>query len=184
MKILLWEDCLPHAPTVVKHCKRCDKKSGFKSSGLFRVNAQQKKLDIWLIYKCQTCDTTWNLTVLSRVNPKSMAHDILDRYTNNDNELALKHSTDVALIKHNGAESNTADFIIHGNEYLWNEPVEIHLSTKFPIENKAASLIKQKLGLSGNAFNKLCAEGKIICTSGHNLKKAKMVDTVIIQVIP
>ena len=172
------------APTVVRYCKRCDKKSEFKSSGLFRINAHQKKLDIWLVYKCLACDTTWNLTIFSRVNPKSMAHDILHRYTNNDSELALKHSTDIALIKRNGAESNAADIVIQGQDFSWNEPVEIHLSTKFPIENKVASLIKQKLGLSGNAFNKLCAEGKIICTSGHNFKKAKMVDTVIIQVIP
>ncbi|MED1874141.1 DUF1062 domain-containing protein [Brevibacillus borstelensis] len=39
-------------PPAIKYCKKCGKKTEYVCSGLFRVNAQCKYLDIWLIYKC------------------------------------------------------------------------------------------------------------------------------------
>ena len=172
------------APTVAKYCKRCNLKSEFISTNLFRINAQQKKLDIWLIYKCRFCDTTWNFTVLSRINPKSISGGILERYTSNDTDLALKHATDAALIKHNGASCSIADVEIKGDDYILCEPAEIHLTSKWTLENKISSLIRQKLNLSGNQFGKMCDDGKIICLSSHSLNKSKMSGTVILQIKP
>ena len=184
MKILLWEVCLLRAPAVVRYCKRCERKTEFVSSGLFRVNAQQKNLDIWLVYKCRACDTTWNLTVLSRVNPQSIAHDLLERYMSNDYELAMKHAADSALIKQTGAKCNIADVCVVGQDYFWDEPVKIRLTSKWSPENKISSIIRQKLNISGNSFSKLLVECKITCLSGHNLKKSKMNDAIILQITP
>jgi hypothetical protein len=33
----------------------------------FRTNAQKKRIDVWLIYRCSTCDETWNLPIYERV---------------------------------------------------------------------------------------------------------------------
>jgi len=119
-----------------------------------------------------------------------MEHSLIDRYANNDKELAMLHATDAALIKRNGAQCNNADVEIIGEDIIWNEsngysePVEIHIATKYPVENKAASVIRSKLNISGSSFDKLCKTGKIVSLSGHNLKKCKMPDSIIIQLTP
>ena len=184
MNTLVWEVCLRRTPTAARYCKRCGEKTEFESSGLFRVNAQQKLLDIWLIYNCQVCDTTWNLTVLSRINANTIKQEILEKYTNNDHELATIHATDSALIKHNGAECGIAEAEVIGTEYDWKDTAEIHMVSKWSLQNKAASLIRQKLSLSGNAFDKMCEEGKITCLSGHNLRKCKISGKIVFQITP
>jgi hypothetical protein len=93
-----------NASIVVKYCKKCKMKAKFASSGLFRVNANRKNLDVWLIYKCIKCNTTWNLTVLSRVTTGSIPQDLLTGFHENDIELAKHYASDVALIKRSGAE--------------------------------------------------------------------------------
>lgn len=94
----------PDAPAAVRYCKRCGVKTEFYSSGLFRMNAHQKNLDVWLIYKCSKCGTTWNMTVFTRVNPRSLSPELLEGFQNNDAEIALRYARDSALIKRNGAE--------------------------------------------------------------------------------
>ena len=76
----------------------------FISSGRFRVNAQKKSLDVWLIFKCSVCDSTWNMTVLARVNPRSISPDVLRGFHDNDPDLALHYGLDRGLIKKNGGE--------------------------------------------------------------------------------
>jgi hypothetical protein len=93
-----------NVPTVVKYCKKCKKKTEYASSGLFRVNAQRKSLDVWLIYKCKKCNTTWNLTVLSRVTTGSVPPDLLHGFHENDSALAKRYATDMAVLKRNGVE--------------------------------------------------------------------------------
>ncbi|MCD8268591.1 MAG: DUF1062 domain-containing protein [Parabacteroides sp.] len=34
------------------------------------MNSQKRNLDVWLIYRCLECDSTYNLTILSRTKPK------------------------------------------------------------------------------------------------------------------
>jgi hypothetical protein len=96
----------------------------------------------------------------------------------------MYHATNSSLIKRNGAVCNVTDAQIIGQDYLWDEPTEIHLVSKYPIENKIASLIRQKLCISGNRFDQLCNDGKIVSLSGQNLKKGKMKYSVIFQISP
>ena len=121
MKILLWEVCLHRAPTIDRYCKRCDKTSEFEAPGLFRVNSQQKNLEIWHIYKCRICDMTWKLTVFSHLNSNVIDKVLLERYINNDNDLSLLHATDAALIKRNGAKCNEANIEIIGQSICFDE---------------------------------------------------------------
>jgi len=92
-----------NAPKVVKNCRRCRKKTTFFSSGIFRINAQKKKLDVWLIYKCSVCNTTWNLTVFTRAVPNSIPYELLHGFYENDPALAELYANDAKLIKQNGA---------------------------------------------------------------------------------
>lgn len=56
----------PSSPPLYKrNCSKCKKTTLFYSSDNFRINGQKKNLDVWLIYKCQNCDNTWNIDILS-----------------------------------------------------------------------------------------------------------------------
>ncbi len=54
------------APQPWLNCNRCGGPKAFRSSGKIRVNANGKRLDAWLIYKCTACDSTWNRPILER----------------------------------------------------------------------------------------------------------------------
>ena len=73
---------------LVKNCPKCRKKTAFICSGKFRINAQKKLLDIWLIYKCSVCGKTWKASVFSRLAVASMPTKLLERFQNNDPDLA------------------------------------------------------------------------------------------------
>ncbi len=72
MKDIKWTIQYDRPPAPLRHCKKCNIRQEFVSSGQFRVNAQGKYLDIWLIYKCSCCSSTWNAAIYSRVNPGNL----------------------------------------------------------------------------------------------------------------
>lgn len=182
MNIIHWEARFTHAPTVIRYCKHCGEKVSFASSGLFRVNAQQKSLDIWLIYKCITCETTWNLTVHSRVRPQSLPRETLRGYHENDADLALEHAADSGLVKRNGAEQGHHAMTLEGPMPDWTEPTRIHIRSPWRTGVSVASLLRDKLGLSRSAFAALCDEGCLVCVSGHDLSRCKLAGEIIVEI--
>ena len=62
-------------PVVLRRCPKCGKKTEFGNSGKFRVNANGRMLDIWLIYRCKTCETSWNMTIYERVAPDRLKQE-------------------------------------------------------------------------------------------------------------
>lgn len=182
MKNVIWTAHYRNAPTAVRYCKHCGTRTAFASSGLFRVNAQQKALDIWLIFKCVNCDTTWNLTVLSRVNPATLPPDLLHGFHINDDRLAMRYATDMELIKRNGAEPGMPEIEILGKPVDLTESARITLISDWPMEYKASTAIRDKLALSRSAYDRLWDSGRIVCISGQNLKKSKLSDTITIEI--
>lgn len=98
-----WDVQRCNLPAVLRYCKKCKKKSEYICSGEFRVNAQKKALDIWLIYKCVHCNTTWNSTIYSRVSAQKLGAALLEKFHSNDKNLAAKYAMDISLLQRNGA---------------------------------------------------------------------------------
>ena len=65
---ITWEVKVNNTPLLIKKCSHCDS-DRFYCSDKFRMNAQKKNIDVWLIYRCVKCDNTCNLTLLSRSKP-------------------------------------------------------------------------------------------------------------------
>src|SRR5262247_3658903 len=84
----VWSVVALEAPRVDRRCPRCGGPRRFVSSDKFRINAQKRRLDVWLIYKCEACDFTWNLTVLERVLPEEIDAGRYRRFLDNDREEA------------------------------------------------------------------------------------------------
>ncbi|WKX73846.1 DUF1062 domain-containing protein [Streptomyces sp. XD-27] len=76
-------------PIVLRHCHRCA--SGhFRASGKFRVNANHKLLDAWLLALCTECGDTTKLAVLERMNMRSVQPELLNLLHDNDPGLAAE----------------------------------------------------------------------------------------------
>lgn len=61
-----WNMIPKSAPPVGRNCSGCGRKTGFMNSGNFRVNANGSRIDVWLIYRCEKCGTSWNMDIYSR----------------------------------------------------------------------------------------------------------------------
>jgi hypothetical protein len=65
-------------------CSGCGGLKPFRSSGKIRLNANGKKLDAWLVYKCAACDKTWNRTLFERQNVRGLVPLTLEALQTND----------------------------------------------------------------------------------------------------
>lgn len=61
------------APQPWKHCGSCGEIRPFLSNGKIRLNANGRKLDAWLIYKCAVCERTWNRPIAERLAVASVS---------------------------------------------------------------------------------------------------------------
>jgi hypothetical protein len=83
----VWRIVARELPRVIRRCPRCDAPRPFVSSGRFRVNAQKRRLDVWLVHRCSVCHDTWNAEVAERQTPEALGN-ALARYLEDDEALA------------------------------------------------------------------------------------------------
>jgi hypothetical protein len=94
-----WHLLPKELPRVWRYCPRCALPRPFICSERFRVNAQKKYLDVWLIYRCARCESTWNHSILWRRNATSIDAATLDSFHRNDQAKARSHALDLACLR-------------------------------------------------------------------------------------
>src|SRR5216683_7280150 len=82
------------APQPWLKCNRCRGTRRFRSSEKIRVNANGKRLDAWLIYKCTSCDSTWNRPILERRHVRTIDPLFLMSLRTNEPRLARRLAFD------------------------------------------------------------------------------------------
>lgn len=90
---------------ILRRCGGCGKKQAFRCSGKFRVNANGRRLDIWLIYRCEKCGHTLNVPIYERIPPEKLDAETYGRFLDNDRELALFYAEDRGFLKGLGYET-------------------------------------------------------------------------------
>lgn len=83
-----WTITPANAPEPWLNCNRCRGTTRFRASGKIRVNANGKRVDAWLIYKCTSCDNTWNRPILERRHVLTIDPRLLASLQANDPELS------------------------------------------------------------------------------------------------
>jgi hypothetical protein len=131
-------------------------------------------LDIWLVYRCARCKTTWNLTILSRVNPKSVGRELLERFTNNDGALAERYSTDTDLLARNGAETEPPAYAVRGEDIGLSGQTRIVILSPYPSKLRVGKLVREKLNLPRKTFDAFASAGIIRMENGADIEKAKL----------
>ena len=101
---LVWRVTPQGAPSAQRHCTRCDGARAFTATRNFRVNAQQKRVDVWLIYRCSVCDETWNRPIVERGGVSGIGAERFERLQRNDPSLALEYAFDVADLRNRGID--------------------------------------------------------------------------------
>lgn len=170
MRKVRWELRIASPPAALRKCGRCGVETAFTSSGKFRVNAQGRRLDVWLVYRCPNCDGTWNARVASRVTPEALGRRLGD-FVNNSPDLAARYACDPDFIRQNGAEPAPPEFQIVGPVFDPEETVELTITSACPLSVRVSPIVRDKLGLSRARFDSLTDSGLIRSDPPRDLKK-------------
>ena len=95
-----WEIKVKNTPLLIKKCSHCES-DRFYCSDKFRMNAQKKNIDVWLIYRCVKCDNTCNMTLLSRTKPDLIDKKLFHSFSMNDREVAWQYAFSAGMASKN-----------------------------------------------------------------------------------
>lgn len=87
---------------VIHRCGGCGKKMRFVCAGKFRVNANGRRLDVWLIYRCEKCGHTLNIPLCERAAPGKIPGGLYKKFLENDRELAESYAQNRGFFKGKG----------------------------------------------------------------------------------
>jgi len=94
-----WTIIPQRAPQPWLRCSRCGEARAFRSSGKIRVNANGKRVDAWLIYRCTSCHSTWNRPILERRHVRAIDRQFLTSLQSNEPRLVRRLAFDVGELK-------------------------------------------------------------------------------------
>ncbi len=147
-------------PRPVIPCKSCGTLKPFKPSGKFRLNANSTKLDAWLIYKCVSCDATWNRPIFERRSRRQIGPDQMEALQSNCPE----HVRNVAFDKSGlpavaAPDERETAITVHKQTLSGDGPdwthLEIRLELALPVSVRLDRLLALELGISRNALETL-----------------------------
>jgi hypothetical protein len=151
-------------PLVRRRCHACA--SGlFRASGKFRVNAHHKLIDVWLLVLCTACGDTAKLTVLERVNVRSVRPDLLDRLHDNDLGLTAELLQDPVVQRRNRIAldwDHAWRLDTGGSDHLDREVIDISVRFAARIPVRPVRLIAEGCGLSRAEVERLIVEGNLV----------------------
>lgn len=187
---ITWEVKVKNTPLLIKKCSHCDS-DRFYCSDKFRMNAQKKNIDVWLIYRCVKCDNTCNLTLLSRSKPDLIDKTLFHSFSMNDKDTAWKYAFSTEMERKNNLrlDYGSVEYEVIPNTSLEdllnlsNEVIKIHIKYEFEFDLKLSSLIRRRFSLSANQVKRMFEDG-IITISGNKppqKHKVKNGDMILIQ---
>lgn len=147
-----WTLTANRSPRPWRSCPRCGTQRAFECSDKFRLNANGRRLDAWLVYKCVTCDETWNHTLFERRNARNLDPDLLSGLEANDPALANRFAFDVAALRRAAHRVEEFAGSIACKEVLGDRPdrptrLEIFLRLPSPVSIRLDRLLAMELGL-------------------------------------
>lgn len=154
--------------SVIRSCSGCGRKTHFQNTGKFRVNANGNKLDVWLIYQCENCKHSFNLTVYERQKAASIPREEYESFLSNSEQLANAYGRDLQFFKRNKAEVDFQNIQYHFrklSEITTDSPNETQ--TYIAIHNPCALKLRPEkqiagvLSLSRSKVGKMMEQGEI-----------------------
>ncbi|WP_433832595.1 DUF1062 domain-containing protein [Actinoplanes sp. CA-015351] len=150
-------------PLIRRRCLNCSS-ARYRANGKFRVNANHKLLDVWLLALCTGCGKTIKLTVLERANVRTIDPKSLTRFHDNDITLAAKLLADPRLLRRNGVSLDwSGAWTLHmtNMEMPADDKIEIAVGFAQRIPIRLTVLLSAGLETSRSEVYRLIADGKL-----------------------
>ena len=208
-----WELVPEELPMVRRNCPKCNEKASYINTERFRVNANKSNIDVWLIYQCEKCKSTWNMTIYERTKPCDINKYEYEKFLSNDKELARKYAFNLSIYNKNKAEviledvnyeliqkeleacyikeTPTPNIVGVSDSHkkqvfgsLLNEnELVIEIVCKYPIEQRVDKLLSDELGFSRSKIKNMHKKGVIFINDDKNLLNIKVRDGMEIHVL-
>ncbi|HYN97519.1 MAG TPA: DUF1062 domain-containing protein [Pilimelia sp.] len=159
-----WAVVPTRLPLVRRRCHACASER-FQPTGKFRVNANHKLVDAWLLALCTTCEETAKLTILERTSVRSVGPELLDRLHDNDHGLTADLLQDPGVQRRNRIAldwDNAWRLDTGGSDYLDHEVIDIWVRFAARIPVRPVRLIAAGCGLSRAEVERLIPDGKLV----------------------
>ncbi len=166
LKKIEYEIVLRDSFLVMRGCPKCGRRTHFKNTKKFRVNANGNKLDIWLIYQCEECKHTLNLAIYERQKASSIPKEEYLCFLDNDELLAEMYGKNMQLFRKNKADIDLErvnyDFVkLHEDIACSDSENQIMLSINNPeqLKIRPEKQIAEVLGLSRSQVKNMLKKG-------------------------
>lgn len=184
-----WEIRVKNTPLLIKKCSHCDS-DRFYCSEKFRMNAQKKNIDVWLIYRCVKCDNTCNLTLLSRSKPDLIDRSLFHRFSMNDKQTAWQYAFSAELERKNnlkldytGVEYEVVNALtLEEILQLPDEVINIEIKCNLEFNLKLSSFIRRCFSLSANQVKRLFEQKAIVAVADKLPQKQKVRNKDVLQI--
>ncbi|WP_243709473.1 DUF1062 domain-containing protein [Micromonospora sp. 15K316] len=151
--MLPWVVRRTRLPLLSLRCVDCQSETATTGGGRFRVNANGKLLDVWLLVRCVSCDRTSKLTVHERKPASSFDPAELHGYYVNDPQLVASRLLDPLLAHRNRFSLDWTRAWRLDTPSAWLDegwPVRVEVAFEDPVPVRPERLIAHGLGLSRN----------------------------------
>ncbi len=185
-----WVVKAQNTPLLKRKCNHCDS-DRFYCSDKFRLNAQKKNIDIWLIYRCVKCHTRYNMTLFSRIRTESISKEVFNRLSENDTDLAWEYAFSRETRRKNNAEADldSVEYEIQFDDIPLkqimtsdSEMLSFRISCPFEFNLRLSTVIRTCLHLSSGKMNQLI-DADAVFVHGRSLqKKHKVQNGDIVQI--
>lgn len=155
------------APRPLINCNRCGTVKAYRCSDKFRVNANGKRIDVWLIYRCVDCDNSWNFGIFERCNRRDIEPTLLAALESNDPALARRHSFDVVALRNRVARvEEFSDVVVHKQRLCDNSDrataLELRIGLELPTSLRLDRLLAGELGISRSRLQALEEKRRLV----------------------
>ncbi|WP_095204315.1 DUF1062 domain-containing protein [Mesorhizobium carmichaelinearum] len=155
------------APQPLINCNRCGGVKAYRCSGKFRVNANGKRIDVWLIYRCVDCDNSWNFGIFERCNRRDIEPALLQALESNDPGLARRHAFDTGALRSQvGRVEEFPDVAVHkrllGGARDNAAALELLLGMEMPTSLRLDRLLANELGISRSRLQTLGERRRLV----------------------
>ena len=154
-----WTVIAKFAPQPWIICSRCGGLRAFQSSNKIRLNANGRKLDAWLIYKCTMCDKTWNRPIFERRNVRDIDPAILDALQSNDPDWIRAETFNLDALRRKSQRIDEFSELEVRKQLLHDPPdwthLDIELSVPFRTNTRLDRLLASELNISRSEVSAL-----------------------------
>ena len=163
-------------PAIVKACVSC-RSTCHHPTWEFRVNANGKLLDVWMLICCELCGRTSKIPIHKRIHVQALGSERLQVFENNDPAMVRDLAMDGALagkaayqLDWSGTWELETGMLSGGLEREHPAPLKVIIRFELPVPIRVEKLLATGFGLSRSAVTGMADSGRIRLPMAINAK--------------